>query len=68
LAVVRRVIAGAPVVTGSRYVPGAVVHRPRVRRLVSLGYNRIARWLFSENVRDHQCGLKAFSRTAVELL
>lgn len=68
IAAVQSVLDGNPVVTGSRYADGAVVHRPPVRSLVSLGYNRLARLVFRENVRDHQCGLKAFSREAVAAL
>jgi glycosyltransferase involved in cell wall biosynthesis len=65
---IQEVVNGADVVTGSRYAEGSEVNRPPVRSLVSMGYNRIARILFQEGVRDHQCGLKALSRRAVEIL
>jgi len=65
---VQEVLNGADVVTGSRYARGSEVNRPPVRSLVSMGYNRIARILFQEGVRDHQCGLKALSRRAVDIL
>lgn len=68
LAAVEAVTQGHPVVTGSRYIEGAVVHRPPVRSLVSMGYNRLARFLFREGLRDHQCGLKAFDRQALSVL
>jgi glycosyltransferase AglD len=56
---------GADVATGSRYSPGARVHRPPLRNAVSRGYNKLVRLLFNEPIRDHQCGLKAFRRSAV---
>ncbi len=59
---------GHPIVTGSRYVNGARVVRPPVRRWASLGYNRLIRLVFGDQVLDHQCGLKVFSRGAVRAL
>ena len=63
--VVRAVESGADVATGSRYCPGAEVHRPPLRSLVSLVYNSLVRFLFHESIRDHQCGLKAFKKEAL---
>jgi glycosyltransferase AglD len=57
---------GEPVVTGSRYVAGARVERPPLRHAVSRAYNWIVRQIFHDGVRDHQCGLKVFSRGALE--
>ena len=68
VASIQAVLAGDEVVTGSRYTAGAQVRRPPLRNLVSLIYNRISRLLFRERVQDHQCGLKAFSRSAAETL
>jgi glycosyltransferase involved in cell wall biosynthesis len=62
--VVAAVENGAEVATGSRYCAGALVRRPPLRHLVSLAYNRLVRLAFRENIQDHQCGLKAFSREA----
>jgi glycosyltransferase involved in cell wall biosynthesis len=59
---------GNPIVVGSRYVAGARVLRPPLRRLTSQAYNRLMRLLFSGSVRDHQCGLKVFSREALDKL
>lgn len=56
---------GKGVVTGSRYVPGARVNRPPLRSKVSRIYNTLVRLLFRDGIRDHQCGLKVFSREAV---
>ncbi len=66
--VIRAAEAGADVVTGPRYCAGARVRRPFLRNAVSLGYNRLIRTAFHEPVRDHQCGLKAFSRRALQTL
>lgn len=59
---------GIPVVTGSRYVPGAVVNRPPLRYFVSQQYNRLTRLWFGDNLQDHQCGLKVFTREALGIL
>ena len=64
LEVIQKSKVGFDVVTGSRYVTGAVVNRPPARWLVSKAYNQLVRLVFSESVQDHQCGLKAFSRRA----
>lgn len=66
--VVNAVLGGDSVVTGSRYAQGAEVQRPPVRSLVSLSYNSLLRLLFRDGIRDHQCGLKAFSQTATAIL
>ncbi len=55
-------------VTGSRYVPGSITERPRVRRFASVVYNWFIRILFQTGVHDHQCGFKSFSRKLVETL
>ncbi|MCI4360982.1 MAG: glycosyltransferase [Thermoplasmata archaeon] len=65
---IRAIDEGADVATGSRYCAGAEVHRPPVRSLVSLTYNGLVRFLFQEPIRDHQCGLKAFRREAIQVL
>jgi len=62
--VIRQVQRGADVATGSRYCEGAAVRRPPVRHLVSRAYNQMVRMTFREDIGDHQCGLKAFSRDA----
>jgi glycosyltransferase involved in cell wall biosynthesis len=68
VAAVRRVLEGADIVVGSRYAPGAVVHRPPLREIVSKGYNGMLRFAFAEHIRDHQCGLKVFSARAIRQL
>lgn len=66
--VTKAVLSGRPVVTGSRYCAGAEVHRPLVRKIVSVVYNRLVCLLFGDDVRDHQCGLKGFNRRAIQEL
>jgi glycosyltransferase involved in cell wall biosynthesis len=65
---VLRVAAGESIVVGSRYAPGASTCRPPVRSIVSRGYNWLLRFSFGDHIRDHQCGLKAFSSSAVREL
>jgi len=65
---IKAVQAGSPLVVGSRYVPGSVVDRPPLRNIVSLSYNWLVREMFDEPIRDHQCGLKVFSRDALRRL
>ncbi|HKZ49625.1 MAG TPA: glycosyltransferase [Candidatus Nanoarchaeia archaeon] len=50
------------VVTGSRYADGAKTKRPPLRRLVSKVYNLLIRIMLGCNIKDAQCGFKAFSR------
>jgi hypothetical protein len=66
--VTQRVLAGEDLVVGSRYTDGAALSRPAVRRAVSLAYNLLLRTMFDEPIRDHQCGLKAFSQSAIRRL
>jgi glycosyltransferase involved in cell wall biosynthesis len=55
-------------VTGSRYIRGAVTNRPFLRRLTSIAYNALVRKLFRTGVHDHQCGFKSFSKALVKML
>jgi glycosyltransferase involved in cell wall biosynthesis len=59
---------GHDLATGSRYVEGAVTTRPFLRGVTSKAYNWIIRLVFSDGIRDHQCGFKSFSRAMVEHL
>lgn len=68
LQVIDAVRKGADVAVGSRYCPGAKVHRPPLRQVVSRFYNLLCRTVFGGKVMDHQCGLKAFSRRAIRQL
>jgi glycosyltransferase involved in cell wall biosynthesis len=53
-------------VMGSRYAETSLVHRPKLRLFVSLAYNRMVNLIFSDGIKDHQCGLKMFDRKALE--
>ena len=49
--------------TGSRYSAGSIYHNQAFgRKILSGGYRRLANWLFKLDVRDFQCGFKAFKR------
>lgn len=65
---IRRVEAGAEVVTASRYLDDSATRRPPLRYLVSRAYNKLTQLLFDDGIEDHQCGLKAFSRRAIRAL
>jgi hypothetical protein len=54
--------------TGSRWFPGQVADRPAKRGVPSRGYNELVRLFLRSELRDHQCGFKAFSREAFEHL
>ena len=53
---------------GSRHIKGARVQRPFTRALSSLTYNLLARILFLDGIRDHQCGFKAMSQEVAEIM
>jgi uncharacterized membrane protein YbhN (UPF0104 family) len=48
--------------TGSRWLPDSEADRPAKRGVPSLGYNRLVSLFLRSDVRDHQCGFKAFDR------
>ncbi|NIB98702.1 flippase-like domain-containing protein [Halobacterium sp. R2-5] len=54
----------ADVATGSRWIPGQQADRPAKRGIPSRGFNLAVRGLLGSELRDHQCGFKAFSREA----
>jgi len=56
------------VATGSRWMPGSVADRPAKRGVPSLAFNVAVRVLLGSRLRDHQCGFKAFDRSAFEEL
>lgn len=53
---------------GSRHLKGSRVRRPFTRTVFSLTYNLLARMLFLDGVRDHQCGFKAMSREVADVV
>jgi uncharacterized protein (TIRG00374 family) len=57
------------VVTGSRWIDGNEADRPAKRGIPSKGYNWLVRTVLRSDLRDHQCGFKAFDRSVLfELL
>lgn len=56
----------AGIAVASRYLPGSDAARPLRREVPSRVYNRVVRSLFATGIRDHQCGCKAFRRSAME--
>ncbi|ELZ74375.1 flippase domain-containing glycosyltransferase AglD [Haloferax larsenii] len=66
---VERVRSGEyDVATGSRWMPENVADRPVKRGFPSQVYNGLVRVFLRSDLRDHQCGFKAFSRQAFETL
>jgi len=59
---------GYDVATGSRWMPGNVAERPAQRGVPSRAYNTLVRGFLGSEVRDHQCGFKAFDRDALDHL
>jgi uncharacterized membrane protein YbhN (UPF0104 family) len=56
---------GYDAATGSRWLPDSSADRPAKRGVPSLGYNRLVRFFLRSDVKDHQCGFKAFDREAL---
>ncbi|WP_129114839.1 flippase-like domain-containing protein [Halegenticoccus tardaugens] len=66
---VERVRSGEyDVATGSRWMPGNEADRPPKRSVPSRAYNGLVRLVLRSDLRDHQCGFKAISREAFDLL
>lgn len=53
------------IVIGSRYLQGSKVKRSFFRRLISNMYNSFMRFWLGSNIKDHQCGFKAFKRSVL---
>ncbi|WP_231184640.1 flippase-like domain-containing protein [Haladaptatus sp. DYF46] len=51
--------------TGSRWMPENVANRPAKRDVASRGFNGLTRLFLQSDLRDHQCGFKAFDRSAL---
>ncbi len=56
---------GYDVATGSRWLPDSDADRPAQRGVPSRAYNTLVRLFLRSDLRDHQCGFKAFDRTAL---
>lgn len=65
---VASVTNGSDVVTGSRYLPQSQARRTLFRLVLSKTFNGVVRLLFHSTLMDHQCGFKAFKRSAFRLI
>ncbi|AAV46755.1 dolichol-P-glucose synthetase [Haloarcula marismortui ATCC 43049] len=61
-------VDGYDVATGSRWLPENRADRPAKRGIPSFGYNTLVRTVLRSDLKDHQCGFKAFDRGALETL
>jgi len=61
-AIIKAVIEGADIATGSRLLYGSDITRSFNREIKSRGYNWLVRIILNSKVIDHQCGFKAFRR------
>ena len=57
---------GADIAIASRYVPGSVVRRPWWRSLLGIVFRRCVHLLVPVDVRDTQCGGKAYTAEAAK--
>jgi len=56
---------GYDIATGSRMLPESRVSRKLRRTIASHVYNGLVRLLLRSDIRDHQCGFKAFRRDGI---
>ena len=54
------------VALGSRFIAGANTRRPLRRTIASRIFNLIVNLLFRTEIRDHQCGFKAFGKNILD--
>jgi len=65
---IKEIEMGYDVSIGSRLLPKSNVERLFAREIASRGYNLLARFLFHTEIKDLQCGLKAFRRSTLPIL
>ncbi len=58
----------ADIIIGSKLHPASKVHYPWQRKILSFGYQTLAKILFGLSVRDTQVGLKLFKRKVLEVV
>jgi glycosyltransferase AglD len=56
------------VVIASKFSPGAVVDTPRIRKVSSIVYNVMTRFLIGSKINDHQAGFKFFNKQIISQL
>lgn len=56
----------ADIIVGSKRHPVSKVEYPRIRRILSWGYQMLIRFLFGLNIRDTQVGMKLYRRVVLE--
>ncbi len=59
---------GADIVIGSRYLSESDARRDMVRYFASRSFNFLVRLLFGSRISDHQCGFKAFRKSALKII
>jgi len=59
---IRAVVGGADVATGSRLMSDSNITRSLGREIKSRGYNWLVRFILRSRLKDHQCGFKAFKK------
>lgn len=59
---------GHAAVVGSRLKRGTRVTRPISRQLSSCAYNLLVNLVLGDRISDHQCGFKAFRRSALDAI
>jgi glycosyltransferase involved in cell wall biosynthesis len=57
---------GNDLALGSRYIEGAEINRVALRDTASKIYNSLVRFMFGDQVFDHQIGFKAFSNRIIK--
>ena len=62
---IKEVENGYDIVTGSRYARGAKIKRRLPRLIISVLYNAFVRFFFQTQIKDHECGFKAFKRDVI---
>jgi len=62
---IRSIIEGHDVATGSRRLRGSRAERSPMRQLASTAYNGMVRLFLDSRLQDHQCGFKAFNRRSL---
>jgi dolichyl-phosphate beta-glucosyltransferase len=64
----RAISDGVDIAVASRYIPGSVVRRPWWRSLLGIVFRRFVHLLVPVDVRDTQCGGKAYTAEAAKEL